>query len=60
MWFTSFLALGKLSRCCEELGDVQRAMSLCEESVAIASQCLPNGHPHIVQCESMLEWKCSV
>ena len=52
MWFTSFLALGRLSSCCEELGDVQRAMILCEESLLIASQSLPNGHPYIAECES--------
>ena len=57
---SSFLALVKLSSCCEELGDMQRAMKLCEESVAIASQCLPNGHPLIADCETMLEFKCSV
>ena len=30
-------------------------MKLCEESVTIASHGLPNDHPHIARCESMLE-----
>ena len=44
-----------LSRCCVSLGDVQRAMQLAEESVAISCHCLPDNHPHIAFCESMVK-----
>ena len=49
-------ALRQLSKCCANLGDVQRAIQLCEELVAIACHCLPSSHPHIAVCESMLNW----
>ena len=42
--------------CCESLGDVQRAMQLAEEALSIACHCLPNNHPHLAVCESMVKW----
>ena len=51
-----FSALRCLSHCCESLGDVQRAMQLGEEALSIACHCLPNNHPHLALCESMVKW----
>ena len=55
VWFV-FSALRCLSTCCTNLGDVQRAMQLAEEALSIACHCLPNNHPHLAICESMVKW----
>ena len=49
------LVITELSSCCLKLGDVQRAMQLAEEAVAIASNCLPINHPNTALCEFMVK-----
>lgn len=45
------LALLRLSVCCEQLGDLTRSKQLCEESLVVASHCLPVNHADIASCE---------
>jgi tetratricopeptide (TPR) repeat protein len=33
--------------CCENLGDIQRALQLAEEALGIVNHCLPMNHPHL-------------
>ena len=55
VWFV-FSALRDLSYCCDNLGDIQKAMQLAEEALSIACHCLPNNHPQLAVCESMVKW----
>ena len=50
--------LRRLSRCCQSLGDVHRAMQLAEQALAIAANCLPDNHPETALCEFMVKQSC--
>ena len=52
------LVIRLLSGCCENLGDVERAMQLAEQALAIASNCLPDSHPKTALCEFMVKQSC--
>ena len=45
-----YVGLRQLSECCLNLGDTRKALQLSEESLSVASQCLPANHPHIALC----------
>ena len=49
------LVIRQLSRCCQNLGDMQKAMQLAEQALAIASNCLPDNHPDTALCEFMVK-----
>ena len=52
------LVIRRLSWCCENLGDVERAMQLAEQASAIAANCLPDNHPKTGLCEFMVKQSC--
>ena len=50
-----FIGVYKLSRCCQIMDDVQRAMELAEEAVAVVSHSFPNDHPDTALCELVIK-----